>query len=194
LSKPRPKIYLAGPEVFVPEARALGEEKARLCAAAGFEGLFPLDTSLDLNGLSKAEQALRIYRADVGLMLACDAAIANLTPFRGVSMDCGTAYELGFMRALGRLVFGYSNAADDYVTRAAAYRARATGLADADRPDATIEDVGLAENLMIEIAIEESGGKLVRRAVQHGQEMTDLEGFKACLEQARQLLLSAARS
>ena len=50
----RLRIYLAGPEVFHPRAKEIGEAKARLCAAAGFEGIFPLDTSLELTGLSKA--------------------------------------------------------------------------------------------------------------------------------------------
>ena len=39
-------------------------------------------------------------------MRSCQLCIANLTPFRGVSMDSGTAYEVGFMRALGRPVLG----------------------------------------------------------------------------------------
>ena len=50
----RPRVYLAGPEVFLPDAIAVGAEKCRLCAEYGFEGLFPLDASLELSGLSKA--------------------------------------------------------------------------------------------------------------------------------------------
>src|SRR5215469_7956330 len=34
----RPRIYLAGPEVFLPEARAIGAAKCRLAAEAGLEG------------------------------------------------------------------------------------------------------------------------------------------------------------
>ena len=45
-------------------------------------------------------------------MRSCDLLIANLTPFRGVSMDSGTAFEVGFMRALGRPVLGYTTATD----------------------------------------------------------------------------------
>ena len=36
------KIYLAGPEVFHPNAAALGRQKQALCREYGFEGLFPL--------------------------------------------------------------------------------------------------------------------------------------------------------
>ena len=62
-----------------------------------------------------AEQARRISRANEGLMRSCDALVANLTPFRGVSMDSGTAFEVGFMQALGRpLGAGYTNVTADY--------------------------------------------------------------------------------
>lgn len=177
----RARIYLAGPEVFLPEARALGEAKARLCADAGFTGIFPLDAALDLAGLAKREQARRIFRADVDIMRRCDIMIGNLTPFRGVSMDSGTAFEAGFMRALGRPVLGYTNTALDLKTRSDTYRRGAHAWPDADRADMAVEDFDLAENLMIEMAIEESGFALVRRTVSAGQEMTDLEGFAACL-------------
>jgi nucleoside 2-deoxyribosyltransferase len=33
----------------------------------------------------------------------------NCSPFRGVSLDAGTAYEIGYACALGKPVFGYSN-------------------------------------------------------------------------------------
>ncbi len=179
------RVYLAGPEVFHPRAKEIGEAKARLCAAAGFEGIFPLDTSLELTGLTKPEQATRIYRADVDIMQHCDVMIGNLTPFRGVSMDSGTAFEAGYMRALGRPVLGYSNTAQDYRTRADRYRAALRTWPDADGPALAVEDFELTENLMIEIAIRESGFEVVRRDVPPGAEMTDLGGFEACLEQLR---------
>lgn len=184
----RPRIYLAGPEVFLPDALAVGQAKVALCTAHGCEGAFPLDASLDLTGLAKHEQAARISTANEGLMRTCDALIANLTPFRGVSMDSGTAFEVGFMRALGRPVLGYSNVVGDYKSRADAYRALRIDLADADAPDVDVEDFDLAENLMIAVAIVHSGGTVVSRAVQAGQEMRDLTGFEACLLQVKQAL------
>ena len=45
---PPPRIYLAGPEVFLPDAQAMGARKAALCAAHGLEGVFPLDAQLNL--------------------------------------------------------------------------------------------------------------------------------------------------
>ena len=185
----RPRIYLAGPEVFLPDAIAAGARKQALCAGHGFAGVYPLDSALDLAGLAKAEAARRISLANEALMASCDLLIANMTPFRGVSMDAGTAFEVGFMRALGRPVLGYTNTVLDLRERSETARAGGVRLAfDADAPDVEVEDFGLAENLMIEIAVMESGASVVRTAVMAGAEMTDLAGFEACLLQAKAIL------
>ena len=181
MTQRRPRIYLAGPEVFLPEARAVGAEKCRLAAEVGLQGAFPLDAQLDLAALPPAEQARRISQANESLMRSCDAIIANLTPFRGVSMDSGTAFEVGFMQALGRPMAGYTNVTADYTMRARAFQARGPLTMDSDRPDLEIEDFGLAENLMIEVAIAASGGRVVRREVPKGAELTDLAAFAQCL-------------
>lgn len=181
------RIYLAGPEVFLPDALAVGRAKAQLAAAAGFEGLFPLDQSLDLDGLSATEKARRISAANEGLMRSADLLIANLTPFRGVSMDSGTAFEVGFMRALGRPVLGYTNVPGDYRRRAEAFRARGIPDADCDAPGIEIEDFGMAENLMIAIAILECGGSVVEGNAPPDRVMADLTAFRGALEQARRI-------
>jgi nucleoside 2-deoxyribosyltransferase len=184
---PPPRIYLAGPEVFLPDALAMGARKAALCAQHGLEGIFPLDAQLDLAGLAKPEAARRISQTNEGLMRSCAGLIANLTPFRGVSMDAGTAFEVGFMRALQRPVLGYTNVTADYRARAEVYRSAPPPLPDFDHPQAEIEDFDGAENLMIEVAIAASGGILVRTAVPPGEEMRDLAGFEACLAQAARI-------
>jgi nucleoside 2-deoxyribosyltransferase len=184
----RPRVYLAGPEVFLPDARAIGAAKCRLAAEAGLEGAFPLDAQLNLDKMPPAEQALGIAQANEDLMRRCDAVIANLTPFRGVSMDSGTAFEVGFMQALGRPLAGYTNVTADYAERARAFRARGPAAMDGDRADLEIEDFGLAENLMIEVAIRSSGGRVVRRQVVPGTELTDLGAFAQCLADMAQRL------
>lgn len=186
--KPLPRVYLAGPEVFLPDASEAGARKVALARAHGLEGVFPLDAALDLSGLSKIEAARRIALANEALIRSSDALIANLTPFRGPSADAGTLFEVGFMRALGRPVFGYTNTPLDYRHRAEMQRSLPRLPYEGDRADIDVEDFDLAENLMIEIAIIESGGRLERRAVEPGHEMTDPQGFVACLEQARALL------
>lgn len=179
------RIYLAGPEVFLPDALAMGREKVRLAAEAGFEGVFPLDASLDLTGLDPLEQARRIALANEGLIASCDVLIANLTPFRGASMDAGTAFEVGVMRALGRPVLGYSNITADYATRARRVQAMGPFPGDADAAGVDVEDFGLSENLMIEIAIRESGFTVLTQDAAPGDGMRDLRGYVRCLEALR---------
>lgn len=186
---PPPRLYLAGPEVFLPDALAVGAQKCTLCRAYGFEGVFPLDAALDFAGLEKPEQARRISASCERQMRSCAGLIANMTPFRGVSMDSGTAFEVGFMRALGRPVLGYTNVTADYGHRANTYRRASLLLPDADGPDVEVEDFGGAENLMIEAAILACGGAVVRHAAAPGQGMRDLFAFEECLRQAARLLL-----
>jgi nucleoside 2-deoxyribosyltransferase len=185
---PRPRIYLAGPEVFLPDALAVGAEKVQRCAEAGFEGLFPLDASLDLTGLSKHEAARRIALANEALMRSADAIIANLTPFRGASMDAGTAFEVGFMRALGKPVLGYSNAGSNYAVRARLCRMNPPLPYDCDREGFEIEDFDLAENLMIAVAVIESGGDIATTEIGGSGRMADLGGFGQCLVTLQKLL------
>lgn len=184
-----PRVYLAGPEVFLPNAREIGAAKVALCDAAGLSGVFPLDQELDVTGLAPVDQARAIALANESLMRSADALIANLTPFRGVSMDCGTAFEVGFMRALGRPVFGYTTGGEDYRGRVVRFRRDASGWRDGDRVGMHIEDFGLAENLMVDIALRETGAEPVRSA-EGGMDISDLAAFEACLTVVAPLLLS----
>lgn len=176
-----PRVYLAGPDVFFPNAVEIGEEKKRICARYGFEGVFPLDADFkplfDID--SPAEQGYRTFDLMVGLMDSCDLAIANLTPFRGPSMDVGTAIEMGYMHGCGKPVLGYTNVAADYAGRVP--------------PDGfTVEPFGLADNLMVEGPIHKSGATVVRADVPPGEVYTSLEGFAQCVRQAAELLLKEA--
>ena len=186
----RRRIYLAGPEVFLPRAASVGAEKCRLAAAAGFEGVFPYDPHLRHTPLAKCEQAGRIFAVNTELMRSCDALIANLTPFRGVSADAGTVFELGFMCALGRPVSAYTNVAAHYHARATAFRACRPLADDCDRPDCEVEDHDLCDNLMIEMAVVASGGTLLRPQSAGVPDMADLTAFGQCLDVIRGLFNS----
>jgi nucleoside 2-deoxyribosyltransferase len=179
-------IYLAGPEVFLPEARALGAAKQEVCARFGVTGLFPLDNELGPRS-DPAEQALEIYRGNRTLMDRAHAIVANMTPFRGASMDPGTAFEMGYMAARGRLVLGYSNAGGgSYLERLRAAGLAAPGAAT-DREGLLIEDFGLPDNLMMACAVRESGAQILAQATRRLQGLqlwTDLEMFAACVEAA----------
>lgn len=86
--------------MFLPDARAVGRAKCQIAVEFEFEGLFPLNSECNLDGLPDTEQAVAISRANEGLIRSADLLIANLTPFRSVSADAGTLFEVGFMRAL----------------------------------------------------------------------------------------------
>lgn len=184
-----PRVYLAGPEVFLPNGAEVALRKKALCARHGFEGVFPLDAGVEAAGRTPRQQGLAIHAANEALVRDCALLVANLTPFRGPSADAGTVYELGLARGLGRPVFGYTNAAAGLrertvaglEARGAAARRTEDG-AWVDEHGRWIEDFGLADNLMLDGAVAASGGELVRAA--RDLALDDLTGFEACLRQA----------
>ncbi len=148
------RVYLAGPDVFLPNASARGERLRRICTAHGLQGVFPLDALPDEPpAWSFLPPAQAIALRNEAHILRSDALVANLTPFRGPGADNGTAYELGFARALGRPVFAWSNAVDPYRVRCLTWPG-ATQHGDTWRdPDGLeIESFGLADNLMLACA------------------------------------------
>lgn len=142
------RIYLAGPDVFYPDAPQRAARFRAACAAAGHHGVFPLDPS-PREPPSDAPEWLRIHLANEAHIRGCDAMIANITPFRGVSVDPGTAWEMGFMRALGRPVCAWTEELRDLDARVV--------------PDGLlVEAYGLADNLMLEGGVALSGGMVFR--------------------------------
>lgn len=143
-------IYLAGPDVFWPNATEIGAAKKQLCQQYGFQGHFPLDTELNLEGLEPFAAGLAIYRANISLMDQCDMVIANMTPFRGPSMDVGTAFEMGYMAAQNKSVWGYTLDGRVYSDRVEGQETDAEGL--------IIEAFQMPDNLMMVGATEARGG------------------------------------
>jgi nucleoside 2-deoxyribosyltransferase len=186
----RPRVYLAGPDVFLEHVTAIAACKKRLCAAYGMEGVFPLDEAMVERRRSPAAIARAIGAANEALIRGCDLVIANCSPFRGVSMDAGTAYEIGYARALGKPVFGYTNILADYKRRAVRYRRLGDPLG-ADAANSVVEDFGLAENLMISTAMVTRD--LVRTRVTPGWELVDQRGFARCLALAAKAMATASR-
>lgn len=93
------KIYLAGPDVFACDAVEIGRRKIEICGQSGLQGIFPGDLGELDSGLSRFEQGLQIYDITENMLMGCDAMIVNMTPYHGPSMDAGSAFEMGFMRA-----------------------------------------------------------------------------------------------
>lgn len=194
----RPKVYLAGPEVFVRMATALGAAKVEICAQYGLQGIYPLDGQADVSHLPLADQGYAIARANEKLMLGCAAGIANLTPFRGAGMDIGTAYEIGFMRGHGKPVFGYTNSNLTFFERVMKFnggslKRRSTkfpGFIFEDDRKMGVEEFEFTENLMIEAAIHESGLPIVRGRTKRTERYTDLTSFEICVRHTAAILLA----
>ena len=176
------RVYLSGPDVFFPNAMEIGQAKKEICARFGLEGVYPLDA--DFSGLLQmshpADVGYASFRLMVRLMDSCDLAIANMTPFRGPSMDVGTAVEIGYMHGCGKPVFGYTNVVADYANRVT--------------PDGfTIEPFGLIDNCMVEGPVHEAGGVVVRHTAPAGEVYTCLDGFTECVRQAVKLMSTRER-
>jgi nucleoside 2-deoxyribosyltransferase len=100
------RIYLAGPEVFLPDASACFDAMEARCRAAGVRGVRPSDGGLAAGSTATGRaMARRIYEENVELVRGCDAVVANLMPFRGaIEPDSGTVFEIGVAVALGKPV------------------------------------------------------------------------------------------
>jgi nucleoside 2-deoxyribosyltransferase len=177
------KIYLAGPDVFLPDAVEIGRRKATICARHGLRGLYPLDNAVDL---SAADASLKIFEGNEAMMDAADAIIANLTPFRGPSADAGTVYELGYMAGRGKLCLGYCNDPARYAARAARF-GDVTTSSDGRLIDSlglTVEDFAHPDNLMMIHALDLHGCALVMPQTAPADIWHDLAAFEACVRLA----------
>lgn len=94
------------------------------------------------------------------LIKSCDAIIANMTPFRGPSMDVGTAYEMGVGAALDKIVVGYSMDPRSFVEKvqAACKVVRGEDGRLRDEEGMSVEEFGdgevrLVDNLMMACGI-----------------------------------------
>lgn len=170
-----PTIYLAGPDVFLATARGVGKRKQELCTAFGFEGLFPFEADA-----GAAADAKTIFLKNRALMDRADVGVFNLTPFRGPSADAGTVFELGYMAAQGKLVFGYAGTRTPYLDRVEQSQGKLTEREGCrvDRDGYAVEDFGLGDNLMIVRAIEEAGGTL---SLVDEDTLAAFRAFEACL-------------
>jgi nucleoside 2-deoxyribosyltransferase len=176
------RAYLAGPDVFLPDAPGHARRKAEICARHGILGRPPLNEDAEsLEALPDDEAWRAIFRKDLAMMEECGAVIANLTPFRGPSADAGTLVEVGWFLGRGRPVFGYSNAAEPFAERS---RRQVEAVPD-PMPGLAIEGFGLPDNLMVPGAVLAGGGHPVVLPPDGRDRPFDaLDVFERCVEVA----------
>jgi nucleoside 2-deoxyribosyltransferase len=186
------RVYLAGPDVFLPDAMAWMERKKAICAGFQLVGVSPLDDLPDQPPeWADLPDWRRIALRNEAHIRGCSAIVANLTPFRGPSADVGTVYEIGFARGLGLKVFGYATVATAFLDRTLSSIGGGRQEADGSWWDADgllVEQFGLFDNLMIEGGITESGGLLVRS---DQDRWNDLSVFERCVQAAAEAMRGA---
>ncbi len=132
-----PKIYLAGPDVFIKDSN-IGELKKAACRKLGFDALYPLD-----NEITGQNAALEIYKANCLMIEQADIVLANVSPFRSPHCDVGTSFEIGFAIALRKPVYTYSNDTRSLIERIK------EDFPEMQEDGTSVEDFGLNENLML---------------------------------------------
>lgn len=187
-------VYLAGPDVFYPDALKIGAEKKAKLAAVGLHGHFPFDNEIPKEAFQNlALAANTIANANEQMMLDCCAEgrigviLANMTPYHGPSTDVGTGFEIGFMSALAAtrnnvIIIGYTTdqrpfeerVIDDYYGGHQHTSERDGMLFGTDGN--MIEAFRQADNLMLTNAIAKTGGRVVysfEEAIQLAVELSD---------------------
>jgi nucleoside 2-deoxyribosyltransferase len=124
-----PRVYLAGPMVFYPDPEAAFRRMKMICRRHGLTGVSPLDNQIGLEGLAPDRTLLeRIVAADIALMDTLDGGLFCLDPFRrSPEMDPGTAFEVGYMRALKKPMAGWTCDPLEYPAKVRAYFGTAFG-------------------------------------------------------------------
>ena len=173
----RPRVYLAGPMVFYRDPDTTFTAMKRICALHGVNGIAPLDNQVSLAGIPPGRALVRrIVEADLELMRSLDAGIFCLDGFRrGPDMDPGTAFEIGYMQAMGKPLVGWTADPRDYPARVAAYFGDVFGETLRPAPACTlgatsgslrdpdgilVHSESCYQNAMTEIGIELSGGQV----------------------------------
>jgi nucleoside 2-deoxyribosyltransferase len=170
--------YLAGPDVFLPNAVVHAARKVEICRRVGLRGLPPLDQ--DGEPADKALDPWRtIYQRCMAMMERCDIIIANLTPFGGASADAGTLIEVGWFLGKGRPIFGYSNSCENF-------EARMRRQLSENRANLVIEGFDLPDNLMIVGAVDSGGYPIFIPSDGKARGIDALDVFEACATAAAQ--------
>jgi nucleoside 2-deoxyribosyltransferase len=127
-------------------------------------------------------EARKFYAARMAQLRQVDAAVVNLTPFRGPSADTASVFEAGVLAGLGKPAFAYLNVTSEIQ---AEYVARVDTILGAtldesrvwrDGDGCVIEDYGLPETVMLWAEM--------RRlfVIVTDDPLRDLTGLELCLE------------
>ncbi len=146
-----------------------------LCREFGLVGVAPLDNQIGLETMPLGKALLaHIVRADIALMDTLEAAVFCLDGIRrGPEMDAGTAFEIGYMKARGKPISGWTRDPRSYsakvadffqttygealVTAAASSTGGTSGMLR-DPDGILVHSEGCVQNAMVHVGIELAGG------------------------------------
>lgn len=131
----RPKVYIAGPEVFMEDGKQVSERYVALCEQYGFEGFSPAlghGDPIDFSNPDRKQIAKEICEKNMRLIEQCDLIIANLNEFRGDEPDGGTAFEVGYGYGLEKKLYGFLTDMRPHYEK---YRGERTTLPDGREAD-----------------------------------------------------------
>jgi nucleoside 2-deoxyribosyltransferase len=140
-------------------------------------GVAPLDNQIGLELMVPGKALLeRIVRADIDLMRKLDGGIFCLDGFRrGPEMDAGTAFEIGYMAALGKPMAGWTRDPRPYPVKVADYFRDGFGIGLTETapnpvggtsgslrdPDGfLVHSEECVQNAMVHVGIELAGGAI----------------------------------
>lgn len=145
------KIYIAGPSVFLQNAKEYGDNLKEICEKYGFVALHPLDNEISFEEeITKKEMATKIKIGNTNFIKEADLIVADLNSFRGFEMDSGTAYECGYGDALNKKIFGFMDDTKSIIDKYPNTLKISNDLTT-DENGFFIEDFDLPINLMIGI-------------------------------------------
>lgn len=170
-----PRIYLAGPTVFEPDPPLLFDRMKEICARHGLQGVAPIDNQMGLEKIAPGKPLMHaIAAADFALMDQLDGGVFCLDPFRrSPEMDPGTAVEIGYMRAQGKPMAGWTRDPRPYPQKVRKYFQDLFHLSLVQTPPnptggtsggwrdpdgILVHSDGMLQNLMIEGGIESAKG------------------------------------
>lgn len=147
------KAYMAGPDVFHPDAKINAEVTRLLCEKHGIVALIPLDNEVSTDN-TPSQISQEIYEKNTNLMDSADLFIVNMSPFRGPSTDVGTAFEMGYAAAQKKKVFAFTSDLRPYKERVEDYMKKAGNDGQA------VEDFGNVDNTMLDKSVVEIKSEL----------------------------------
>nr|WP_226860501.1 nucleoside 2-deoxyribosyltransferase [Acidithiobacillus thiooxidans] len=145
--------YIAGPWVFRPNTEDFKAVVRSLLHGSGVAPVFPTDCLPDGTDMD-VSCAASIQRHCLAHLDACDAILAEVSPWYGHMPDAGTVFEVGYAAAKGKWVFLWTT--DDTPLRDRLIAedrmevdARGNGTHDSDGN--LVEDFGAPFNAMLAV-------------------------------------------